>query len=271
MSERHPWPPVDETVTGRELDREVRAELKTLPLELATTVARHLVMVGILEETDPERAYEHARAVRERASRVAVARETAGLTAYATGRYAEALSELRAHARMSGSSDYLPVIADCERGLGRPEKALEIAGGAAAQKLDPAGRAEMRIVAAGARADMGQPDAAVITLQCKELTSRSTAPWVARLRYAYADALLAVGRTDDARTWFARAADGDDEGATDAADRLAELEGVVFLTDGDGDDDEEETESADGAGSEHEGRDDAARDEAGGPHGSDDG
>ncbi len=217
-------------MTGRELDREVRAELKTLPLELATTVARHLVMVGLLEDTDPERAYEHARAVRERASRVAVARETAGLAAYATERYSEALSELRAHARMSGSTAYLAVMADCERGLGRPHKALEMAGSLAAGKLDQAGQAEMRIVAAGARTDMGQPDAAVITLQCKDLSSRSTAPWVARLRYAYADALLAVGRTDEARTWFARAADGDDEGVTDAADRLAEIEGIVFLT-----------------------------------------
>ena len=76
---------------------------------------------------------------------------------------------------------------------------------------------------------MGQPEAAVVTLQCRELTSRTPAPWLARLRYAYAEALLATGRDDEALAWFERAAEADTEGSTDAAERVDELTGVQFL------------------------------------------
>ncbi|MGO4759475.1 tetratricopeptide repeat protein, partial [Streptomyces sp. 2MCAF27] len=125
--------------------------------------------------------------------------------------------------------DLWPVMADCERGMGRPERALAMAGEPEVQKLDRAGQVEMRLVAAGARRDMGQTDAAVVTLQSPELASQSVQPWTARLRYAYADALLAVGREDEAREWFAKALEADQGGTTDASDRLAELDGVEFV------------------------------------------
>ena len=64
-------------------------------------------------------------------------------------------------------------------------------------------------------------------LQVPELEA-PPAPWVARLRYAYADALLAVGRGEEAREWFARAAEADTEVVTDAAERLLELDGVAL-------------------------------------------
>jgi tetratricopeptide (TPR) repeat protein len=76
---------------------------------------------------------------------------------------------------------------------------------------------------------MGQAEAAVVTLQSPELASNSQQPWTARLRYAYADALLEVGRRDEAREWFAKALEADQSGATDASDRLAELDGVEFI------------------------------------------
>jgi hypothetical protein len=120
-------------------------------------------------------------------------------------------------------------MADCERGLGRPEKALDMAGTAEVHKLDKAGQVEMRLVAAGARRDMGQLDAAIVTLQSPELASHSVQPWTARLRYAYADALLAAKREDEAREWFAKAVEADKDGSTDASDRLAELDGVEFV------------------------------------------
>jgi hypothetical protein len=91
------------------------------------------------------------------------------------------------------------------------------------------GQVEMRMVAAGARRDMGQADAAVVTLQSPELASNSVQPWTARLRYAYADALLTVGREGEAREWFAKALEADQGGTTDASDRLAELDGVEFV------------------------------------------
>lgn len=107
------------------------------------------------------------------------------------------------------------------------------------QKLDKAGQVEMRLVAAGARRDMGQLDAAIVTLQSSELASNAVHPWTARLRYAYADALLAAGREDEAREWFGKALEADKDGSTDASDRLAEMDGVEFVDalDEDGDDD----------------------------------
>jgi tetratricopeptide (TPR) repeat protein len=130
---------------------------------------------------------------------------------------------------MTGSVELWPVMADCERGLGRPERALAMAGEPEVQKLDKASQVEMRLVAAGARRDMGQLDAAIVTLQSPELASNSMQPWTARLRYAYADALLAAGREDEAREWFAKAIEADKDGATDASDRLAEMDGVEFV------------------------------------------
>jgi tetratricopeptide (TPR) repeat protein len=215
-------------VSAQDLDRDIRAELRGLSPINADVVARRLVMATRLLEDDPESAYRHALAAQRSAGRVGVVREAVGLAAYAAGHYAEALAELRAARRITGSSSYLPVMADCERGVGRPEKALALAGSTEAGRLDPAGRVEMRIVAAGARRDLGQADAAVVTLQGPDLVPRRPAPWTARLRYAYADALLAAGRGQEALDWFRRAADVDTSGDTDAADRVAELEGVVF-------------------------------------------
>jgi tetratricopeptide (TPR) repeat protein len=191
-------------------------------------VAARLVAAAQLLETDPELAYPHAVEAARLASRVAAPREALGVIAYATGRWAQARSELRAAARLSGSDDFLPMIADCERGLGRPDRALEIAKSPAAADLDRAGAVEMRIVASGARRDLGQLDAAVLTLQTPDLRAEHE-PWSARLRYAYADALLAAGRTEDAETWFRRAADVDVDGSTEAQERLDELAGTVFL------------------------------------------
>ena len=87
---------------------------------------------------------------------------------------------------------------------------------------------ELRIVESGIRRDQGLPEAAVIALQVPELTSGRLRPWSARLFYAYADALLAACRADEAREWFARAAEADTDGETDAADRLDELDGIEF-------------------------------------------
>jgi hypothetical protein len=133
-----------------------------------------------------------------------------------------------------------------------------MAGAPEVHKLDKAGQVEMRLVAAGARRDMGQLDAAIVTLQSPELAANSVQPWTARLRYAYGDALLAAGRESEAREWFAKAVEADRDGSTDASDRLAELDGVEFVDvladdesdegaaaspETDEDDDQDETES----------------------------
>ena len=202
-------------------------QLRGLPEKLAARVARHLVAAGQLLDEDPKTAYQHTLAARARAARIAVVREACGEAAYAAGEYAEALSELRAAKRMNGAKDYLPVMADCERALGRPERAIALAKNPAVANLPEALKAEMTIVEAGARRDLGELEAAIRTLENAPLRSRSRAEWVVRLRYAYADTLLAAGRTDDAIIWFHRTAGADGTAVTDAAERLAELEGLV--------------------------------------------
>jgi tetratricopeptide (TPR) repeat protein len=244
--QRYDGPPLPDDITGRELDVSVRQQLRSLPDKLAARVARHLVAAGRLLDTDPEAAYRHALAARARATRLAIVREACGEAAYLAGHYAEALTELRAAKRMNGAPDYLPVMADCERALGRPERALSLSRDPGVEQLDTANRVEMMIVAAGARLDMGQPEVAAKLLEGKDLRSRSHAPWAARLRYAYADALLAGGREDDAVEWFHRAAAVDSEQLTDAAERLAELEGMQIVDLEDEDDEGDEVDEGDG-------------------------
>lgn len=236
MSDR--FPALPDGITGQELDRYARRQLRSLPDGLAEQVARHLVAAGHELDTDPEQAYLHALAARKLASRLAVVREACGEAAYAAGRYAEALAEFRAVVRMTAVADYLPVMADCERALGHPERALEMAQGQAAQQLDEEGQAELVLVTAGARLDLGQAEAAAALLAKAVSHDRVAAPIAARLRYGYAEALLACGKTDAALEWFARAATSDRDGRTDAAARAAALEGLhVVDVEGSGDDD----------------------------------
>jgi tetratricopeptide (TPR) repeat protein len=217
-------PPIPEEITGRELDRSVSAQLKGLPDRLALRVARHLAAAGMLIDTDPETAYQHTLAARARASRLAVVREATGEAAYAAGHYAEALAELRAAKRMNGATDYLPIMADCHRALGHPEQALKLAKSPAVAGFSPAAKAEMTLVEAGARRDLGQVDAALRTLELAPLQSKSREPWVVRLRYAYADTLEAAGRDTEALAWFHRTHAVDSQDLTDAAARAEALE-----------------------------------------------
>ncbi len=201
-------------------------------------------MAADLDE-DPERGYGYAQAAKRLAARVGVVREACGIAAYRTSRWAEALSELRAARRMTGRDDYLPIMADCERALGRLDRALALVREAKATELERATQIELRIVESGIRRDQGLPEAAVIALQVPELTAGRLRPWSARLFYAYADALLAADRADEARDWFARAAEADTEGETDADDRLNELDGIDFEDLDDGPDLDDEADLAD--------------------------
>ena len=216
-------PPIPQDVDARQLAPEVRRELSTLDRATADAVARHLVAAGQLLDDDPEAALSHARAARARASRIAAIREAVGIAAYHCGDWGQALSELRAARRMGSKSSLLALLADCERGLGRPERAIELARGPEAAQLAGDDADELRIVAAGARADLGQLDQALAVLSTPQLDPNRTGSTAARLFYAYADTLLALGRDDEALQWFLRSAGADIEGVTDAEDRVAEL------------------------------------------------
>jgi tetratricopeptide (TPR) repeat protein len=215
-------------VEPRMLDAEVRTELRSLSKDSADLVARHLVMTGRLLDEAPESALQHARAARALAGRVGAVREACGIAAYTAGEWTEALAELRAARRITGSPEHLAIMADCERALHRPERALSYADDPEVTRLGQSERVELVVVIAGARRDLGQADAAVLELQGPARRTKAARPWAARLWYAYADALLGAGRGDQAREWFCQAAAADPDGATDAAERVLEIDGVVF-------------------------------------------
>lgn len=201
----------------------MRAELRSLTKQNAEAVAHYLVAAGEAVDDDPQRALAFARAARARAARVAAVREAVGIAAYHAGEWAEALSELRTARRISGNPRNLAVLADCERALGRPEQAARYLSEPDVRRLDSESRTELLIVVAGARRDLRQLDAALSVLARGGLDRARPHPGSVRLWYAYADALEAAGRREEAATWFAASAALDPEGELDAADRAAAL------------------------------------------------
>jgi hypothetical protein len=204
------------------------------------------VAAGTLVDEDPEAALAHARAARDRASRVAAVREAVGVAAYHAGDYAEAAREIRAYRRMSGDVGYRAVLADCERALGRPEVALRLVAEALAETPDPEETVELRLVEAGARRDLGEDPAARLVLEAAlggrpDPASLSGAD-SARLRIAsaYADLLSDLGEDDLATVWLTAVAAADPEDLVGAVDRL----GIEFT---EVEDDEAEHDEADTA------------------------
>ncbi len=208
-------------------------------------MAKHLVMVAAYLAADElDAALAHAETAVRRAGRVPAAREALGMVAYRRGDYARALTEFRTVRRLSGSSHLLPLMADCERGLGRHDRALDLAASPETAGLGDAEKVELAIVVSGVRRDLGQDDAALLALQVPQLR-RGSGAGLHRLHYAYADALLHLGRADEARDWFVKAAAGDVEGETDAVERLEELDGIDLSRVGD---DEEQDDGPGGEG-----------------------
>jgi tetratricopeptide (TPR) repeat protein len=226
-----PGPEIPEWVDPRELDPSVRGALKGLDPRNADKVAAHLVAAGNLVDEDPEAALAHARAARDRASRVAAVREAVGVAAYHAGDFAEAAREIRAYRRMSGDQGYRAVLADCERALGRADVALRLVAEALAADPDADEVLELRIVESGARLDLGEGAAARLVLESAlggrpdPATLDANDPARVRLASAYADVLQAQGEDELAADWFTAIAAADPEDLTGAVDRL----GIEFV------------------------------------------
>lgn len=199
-----------------------------------------------LLDEDPKRAHEHAQAALRRAARLPVLREVAAETAYAAGEYGSALNDYRALRRMTGNDNLLPVMADCERALGRPQAALKLIREAEeGGRLSSSQQVELVLVKAGARQDLGQEAEAKRLLHSAVQSVDASDEAKARLYYGYAEVLLASGDAVGARTYFASAEDLDASELLDAADRLAELSaGRAGETDED-EDTEETTDDKD--------------------------
>jgi hypothetical protein len=202
---RHDDPVIPEKVTAKDLDRIARNELKTLSTENQEIVARHLVMVTQLIEDDPELAHQHAISAARRAGRIGIARETLAITAYATGDYALALRELRTYRRITGRDDQLPMMVDSERGLGRPDRALELARSVPRASLPVPVQVELAIAMSGARLDLGETAAALRELEIPQLDPSTAFSYSPGLFDAYATVLEELGRQPEAEEWFRRA------------------------------------------------------------------
>ncbi|MCI1983751.1 MAG: hypothetical protein LKJ47_03125 [Bifidobacteriaceae bacterium] len=143
------------------LSKDEKLRLRSLSKEHAENIGLHMLAAYSLEEENPEQALEHAQWIAKQASRVDIARETLAFISYRAGDYKTALKEFRTARRMNGEIDYLPFIADSERGVGHPEKAIEIALSDDAKDLEGDSKAEMLLVFAGAYADLGKVEQAI--------------------------------------------------------------------------------------------------------------
>jgi hypothetical protein len=190
-----------EWIEPKHLERAARIELKTLTKENADEVARHLAMVSRLIEEDPELAHRHALAASRRAGRIAIVRETLAITAYETGDFALALRELRTYRRISGKNDQLPLMVDSERGVGRPDRALEVGRSVDRSELPNDVQAALAIAMSGARLDLGQTEAALAELEIPQLDRARAFSYSPALFDAYATVLEDLGRTSDAAEW----------------------------------------------------------------------
>ncbi|MEG2490688.1 MAG: hypothetical protein RSA76_06150 [Aurantimicrobium sp.] len=194
-----PW--IDDDVTGDELDKVARNELKTLTKENAERVAKHLVMAVRLMDENPELAHQHVLSAARRAGRIAIVRETLGITAYAIGDFALALRELRTYRRISGSNEQIALMVDAERGVGRPDKALELGRSVERSTLSEATQVALSIAMSGARLDLDQVDLALAELEIPQLDPTKAFTYSPALFSAYAEVLEELGRHQEAAEW----------------------------------------------------------------------
>ena len=148
-------------------------------------------------DVDPELSYEHAQAAYRRASRVDVVREALGLAAYMTGRYSEALRELRTYRRMTDDYSHVAIEADSERGLGRSEKALAFISEIPLSRLDAESKIELALVASGAKADTGDSEGGLAVIE-KLAVENFEEDLRARVELIRADRLEELGREEEA-------------------------------------------------------------------------
>ncbi|CAN5453846.1 hypothetical protein BH10ACT4_BH10ACT4_15000 [soil metagenome] len=239
---RHDDPIIPDDVQPKDLDRVARAQLKTLSKENADGVAQHLAMVARLIDTDPTLAHAHAVSAARRAGRIAVVRETLAITAYSIGDFALALRELRTYRRISGRDDQLPLMVDSERGLGRPDRALELGRSVPRSSLSVDVQVMLAIAMSGARLDLGQTDAALDELQIPQLDPNTAFSWSPALFDAYAAVLEDLGRNEEAELWWERS-----DRATDAIDAGAREpeDDVIEIVEEDAEDDEPDEQESD--------------------------
>ena len=180
------------------LSKDERERLRGLSKEHAENIGLHILAAYAQEENDPENALAHAKWAAKQASRIDIARETLAFIAYRQGDYKLAMREFRTAYRMNGFLDYLPFIADCERGVGNPKKAIELAMSDDAKYLRGEAKAEMFLVYAGALGDLEMWDKAVQIVHTLGRSKGLAGAYRMRAVQAEQYFLEEAGRTDEA-------------------------------------------------------------------------
>ncbi|WP_241977997.1 hypothetical protein [Cryobacterium cheniae] len=241
---RHDDPELPDDITSQDLDRIARNELKTLSKDNAEAVGRHLAMAARVIDEDPELAHRHVMSAARRAGRIAVVRESLAITAYATGDFALALRELRTYRRISGSNDQLALMVDSERGVGRPDRALELGRSVERASLPASVQVALAIAMSGARLDLGETEAALSELEIPQLNPKTAFSYSAELFAAYAEVLGELGRDDEADLWNERAERAD--AAVSGETAFDETMEILEIDEEEPDEDEESGEDQSG-------------------------
>jgi tetratricopeptide (TPR) repeat protein len=224
-------PVIDNDVTGDELGPELIAELKSLPVGLTISVAQHLAMSERYLSINSELALVHALHAKALAGRLACVREIVGVAYYANENWSSALNEFRAARRLAKSDYLIPMMADCERGLGKHDSALKLLISAEARSLTGIERIEAVIVEAGTRNDLKEHDAALLALKVPALAGfPDDMSAYARLCFVYAQTLEFLNRGDEAISWYQKA-DSADPAATSAGEKIADQDRTLFVDD----------------------------------------
>jgi hypothetical protein len=204
-----------------EIDRErLRRRLGAARAE--RTIARIGEATAAYSEDRFEDARKTMKPIAELIPEEPAARELHGLALYRLGRWRKAVDELEEFARLSGSTEQHPVLADCYRALGQHERVEELWEEIGEASLAAPLVAEGRIVYAGSLADRGRLVDAIAVLEAGSLGDKALKDHHLRMRYVLADLYDRAGEHQSARRWFESIASSA-PGFFDVQDRLRQL------------------------------------------------
>jgi tetratricopeptide (TPR) repeat protein len=215
--------------TRKALPPEIAAEIRNAA-DVATALHRERLVekaesaYGAYERGRYQDALRAIKPVADETPSVAAVRELAGLAAYRSGKWREALKHLQAHAALAGSTEHLPVLMDIQRALRKPKKVADLWTELRQSSPEPDVLAEGRIVAAASLAESGDLQGAIAMLATAGASKALRNPSNRHIRqwYLLADLYERAGDVPRARELFERILRVDRE-AYDVADRLVGL------------------------------------------------
>lgn len=190
------------SVKGGQLPKWVRDEIiRSTPKDRREPALNHLsrAMESFVDERYPS-ACTDLRKAKELSPRSATIRELLGLSAYRSGKWEEALRELRTFRRITGDLIHYPVEMDCLRALDRPEDVIKSWERLSEYDISATINNEARVVYASFLLDQGRP--------------RDAWPVIKPGR------LVAAPTSGELRRWFVAARVAYEAGDEDAARRL---------------------------------------------------